>query len=128
MVEFLECFVVVLWREKLPALDTKRLRDEKGLLRNPGVEGQDYVQLIGWEEVPESHLSAEGFDLRVIGHKALLNCRIHTPVHTADPLHEAYRVPVDVVIDHPAGILQVETFRQHVGGDEHADLAFPSFC
>src|SRR5690606_14681220 len=37
-------------------------------------------------------------------------------------LHEAHRVPVEVVVDQPGSVLEVETFGQHVGRDENADF------
>ena len=61
-------------------------------------------------------------DLRVVGDEPLLDLRVHAPVHTADALHQADRVPVDVVVDHPRGVLKVQTFGEDVGGDQDADL------
>ena len=49
-------------------------------------------------------------------------CGIHAPVHPADALHKAHRIPVDVVVDHPRGVLEVETLGENIGGDQDADL------
>ena len=122
VVELLERLVVVLGREELLALDAERLRDQQGLLRNLRVEREDLVQLVRRQEVPEAHLAAGRCHFRVVGDEPLLDLRIHAPVHTADALHEAHRVPVDVVVDHPRGVLEVQTFGQDVGGDENTDL------
>ena len=87
-----------------------------------GVEREDRVQLVGRQEVPEAHLAAGGRDLRVVGDEPLLDLGVHAPVDAADALHQAHRVPVDVVVDHPRGVLEVEAFREDVGGDQDADL------
>ena len=50
------------------------------------------------------------------------DCGIHAPVHPADALHEADRVPVDVVVGHPRGVLKVETLGEDIGGDQDTDL------
>ena len=47
--------------------------------------------------------------------ESLLHLRVHAPVHAADALHQAHRVPVDVVIDDPGGVLKVQAFGQDIG-------------
>ena len=43
-------------------------------------------------------------------HEPFLDLRVHTPVYTTDALHQANRVPVNVVVDHPGGVLKVQAF------------------
>ena len=61
----------------------------------------------------------------MIRDKLSLDVRIHAPIHTTDALHEPHRVPVNVVIDEPCGVLQVQTFRKNVRRDQHAYLGVP---
>ena len=61
-------------------------------------------------------------DLGMVGDQALLDLRVHAPVHAADALHQAHRVPVDVVVDHPGGVLEVQALGQDVGGDQDPDF------
>ena len=86
------------------------------------VEREDRVQLVGRQEVPEAHLAAGRRDLRVVGDQPLLDLGVHAPVHAADALHQADGVPVDVVVDHPRGVLEVQTLGENVGRDQNADL------
>ena len=86
------------------------------------VEREDRVQLVGRQEVPEAHLAARCGDLRMVGDEPLLDLGVHAPVDAADALHQAHRVPVDVVVDHPRGVLKVQAFGEDVGRDEDADL------
>src|SRR5579863_5121741 len=63
----------------------------------------------------------------MVGYELLLDIRVHAPVNAADALHQAHGVPVDVVVDHPRGILQVQAFGENVGRDQHADLRTAPF-
>ena len=45
-------------------------------------------------------------------------------VDAAEPLDDAHRVPVDVVVDDRVAVLEVLAFADAVGGDEQVDLAF----
>ena len=122
MMELLQRRVVVLGREKLPALDAEGLGDEERLLRDLRVEREDLVQLLGREKVPEPDLAARGGRLGMVGNKPFFDLGIHAPVHPADALHEAHWVPVDVVVDHPRGVLEVQSLGEDVRGDQDADL------
>ena len=122
VVELLQRRVIVLGREELLALDAEGLGDKERLLRDLRVEREDLVQFLGREKVPEPDLAAGGGGLGIVGDKPLLDLGIHAPVHPADALHEAHRVPVDVVVDHPRSVLKVETLGEDIGGDQDADL------
>ena len=54
---------------------------------------------------------------------SILDERIDPAVDAAVPLDEAGRVPRQVVVDQDARLLQVDTFGQHLRGDEHANGA-----
>ena len=60
----------------------------------------------------------------MVGHYPLFDFRVQTAIDTTDALHEPNGVPVQVVVDHPRRVLEVQTFGQHVGGDEDADFRF----
>ena len=122
VIELLERGEVVLGSQKLLSLDPERLRDQQRLLRDLGVEREDRVQLVWRQEVPEAHRPAGAGDLHVVSDQPLLDLRIHAPVHAADALHQTHRVPVDVVVDHPRCVLEVQALGQDVCGNEDADL------
>ena len=58
----------------------------------------------------------------MVGDEPLLDLGIHASVHPADALHEPHRVPVDVVVGHPRGVLEVKTLGEDIGGNQDADL------
>src|SRR5262245_61268495 len=58
----------------------------------------------------------------MISDESLFDFRIHAPVYAADALHEAHGIPMDVVVNHPRGVLKVQTFGEDVSRDEDADL------
>ncbi len=122
VIELPESVEVVFGRQKLPAFDPERLRDQQRLLRDLGVEREDRVQLVWRQEVPVAHRPAGAGDFRVVGDQPLLDLRIHAPVHAADALHQPHRVPVDVVVDHPRCVLEVQALGEDVCGNEDADL------
>ena len=105
VVELLQRLEVVLGSKELLALDAEGFGDQERLLSNPRVEREDVVQLLGREKVPEPDLAARGGCLRMVREQPLLDLGTHAPVHTADALHETHRVPVDVVVHHPRGVL-----------------------
>ena len=64
----------------------------------------------------------------MVSHQLLLHLGVHAPVHAPNALHQAHRIPVDVVINHARCILQVQAFGQHIRGHQHADLRQPVRC
>ena len=122
MIEFLECVEVVLGSQELLAFDPERFRDQEGLLGDLGIEREDGVQLIGRKKIPEAHLATGGSEFRMVGDEPSLHLGVHAPVHATNALHEAHRVPVDVVVDHARGVLEVQAFGEDVGGNEDTDL------
>jgi polar amino acid transport system substrate-binding protein len=83
---------------------------------------------VSWQNVIRKHAAVlhnvqiDRITLQMIGDKALFHGGIHPAVDAADALHEADRVPVDVVVDHLRGVLEVEAFRKDVCTDKYADL------
>ena len=56
----------------------------------------------------------------MVGDHLRLDLRVQPPVHTADPLHQPDGIPVQVIVDQPGGVLKVQTFGEHVGGNQDA--------
>ena len=60
----------------------------------------------------------------MVGNEARFDVGIHPAVHAANALHEAHRVPVQVVIDEPGSVLEIQPFGEHVGRQEDVDFFF----
>ena len=56
----------------------------------------------------------------MVGHESRFDIGVEPAIHTANALHEPNRVPVQIVVDEPGGILQVQTFGKHVRRNENA--------
>ena len=91
-------------------------------MRHAAVKSQEYVEFVGRQEVPVGDRAAQRLLLGMVGDQLLLNRGIHAAVHAADALHEAHRVPVQVVIDQPRRVLEVQALGQHVGRNQDADF------
>ncbi len=61
-------------------------------------------------------LGMRGDDLRFGG-------GIHPAIDAADTLHEPDGIPVQVVIDQPRGVLEVQALGEDIGGDERLGFA-----
>ena len=101
----------------------KVLRDAQGLVGDALVEAEEVVQFVGRQEVPVGDRAAQRLLIGMVGDELFLDARVQAAVHAADPLHEADRVPVQVVVDEPGGVLKVEAFGEHVGGNQDARLS-----
>ena len=56
----------------------------------------------------------------MVGEQAFLDLRVQAAIDAADALHQPHRVPVQVVVDQAGGVLKVQAFGQHVGGNQDA--------
>ena len=45
----------------------------------------------------------------MVGHELCLDVGVEAAIDSTDALHEPDRVPVDVVVDEPGGVLEVQT-------------------
>jgi hypothetical protein len=113
-------FKVVFGPQQFLAFDAQRSGDEQGFVGDLLVQVQQLVQLAGGQKVPVLHGATDGFDIGVVLDELLLGLGVHAPVHPANALHQTHGVPVQVVVDEARGVLQVQAFTEHVGGDQHA--------
>ena len=105
---------VVFRGEELAPLDAEDFRDAKGFVGDPLVELQKLVQVVGRKKIPIDDFAPEFGLLRMVGDEAFLDGGIHAAVHASDPLHEAHGVPVQVVVDQPGGILEVQALGKNI--------------
>ena len=93
----------------------------------------DDVLFAGCRNIKENHPATDpAFEVKVfvqlhVGPEVdQLDARIWrtNPVHPAEALDNAHRVPVDVVVDKEVAVLKVLAFGDTVGSDQEVDLAF----
>ena len=110
MIEIAQGLVVVLGCKEFTTFNTQSLGDLQGLMGHPTIEPEQRFQFIRWQEVPEGNFPPQAFLVGMVGDDLGFDVRIHAAIDTADPLHESDRIPMQVVIDQPRSVLQVETF------------------
>src|SRR5437870_3639887 len=59
------------------------------------------------------------------GYKLDFDFGIHAAIDTANTLHQAYRIPMDVVVDDPRSVLKIETFGQDISRNQNTGFRAP---
>ncbi len=89
---------------------------------HPLVEAEDVVQFVGRQKVPQAYGAPHLCQFGVVSDHLGFDFGIEAAVHAADALHQAHRVPVQVVVDDAGGVLQVEPLGEYVSRDKDTDL------
>ena len=125
VVKVLQGGKVVFWPQKLFAFNAQCPGNEQCFAGHFFVQVEQLVQFTGWQEIPVFHRATDVFHIGMVLDQFFLNLGVHAPVHAANTLHQAHRVPVQVVVDQARGVLQVQAFTEHIGGNQHAGFAVP---
>ena len=112
-------FEFIVRAQQLAGFNAQRFGDQQGLFGDLFVEAQQLIQLARRQEVPVFDGAANGFDIGVVFDQFLFDFGVHAPVHPTNALHQSHGVPVQVVVDEARGVLQVQAFTEHIGGNQH---------
>ena len=88
-------------------------------MSNSCVEAKQAFEFLRGKKIPVNYQATDGPPVRVISHHCLLDRRVHATIDAADALHEANRVPVQVIVDKASRVLKVQSFGEHIGGNEN---------
>src|SRR5207302_4680028 len=60
----------------------------------------------------------------MVGDDPRFDLGAHPAIYATDALHQAHGVPVQVIVDEPRGVLEVQAFGKDISRDQNANLFF----
>lgn len=120
-VDFADGIEVVVGVEQFAAFDAEGSGDDKGFVVHAVVEVEEGFEFVGGQEVPEDDFAAGVFEVGSGLAELFFDGGIEAAVNSADALHEADGIPMEIEVDEAVGVLEVEAFGEDVGGDENVD-------
>src|SRR6266566_3992261 len=99
VIELLQSLEVIVRSQQLLAFNAEGARDTQSFMTDAAVESQERIQLIRREEVPVSDRAADAFLIGMILEYFSFNVSVHAAVNAANALHQAHRVPVQIIVN-----------------------------
>ena len=100
MIEFFDRVEIIFRCQKFPPFDSEGLRNGKGLLSDLSIEREKFVQIIRREKIPETDFATTRCNFWLVTFYSLLDLWVHAAINSTDALHEADRIPMNVIVHH----------------------------